>query len=109
MQARGGSERELYEEFARLNPDIHDTTHMRSWFRDQVLHPHETQHTFEEIQPLLAEGGFEIEATSFNHYKRMLPSGTLIGLERQCAQMSYKALRKGRFFPGFFVVWARRR
>jgi carbamoyltransferase len=108
LRARGADEPELFAEFARLNPELRDATHLRSWFRDQVLHPHETQHTFEEINQLLAENGFVIEATSLNRFKRLPSLTRLVGLERRYADRSYKALRRGRFSPGFFVVWARR-
>ena len=58
LQADGASDSELYDEFRKLNPDISDETHLLSWFRDQVLHPHETQHTYEEVQSLLVDEGF---------------------------------------------------
>ena len=57
LRATGRTSRELYARVPRLNPDISDATHLLSWFRDQVLHPHETQHTYEEIQELLAPRG----------------------------------------------------
>ena len=81
---------------------------MLSWFRDQVLHPHETQHSYEEIESLLREEGFVVERTSINDFKSMPPLDTLIRLEKQLERKSQLALSKGRrYFPGFFVVWAR--
>jgi hypothetical protein len=92
-----------------LNPDISDETHLRSWFRDQVLHPHETQHTYEEISDVLREEGCVIEATSFNRFKRLPSLAKVTQLERRCERTSLDALcKKGRYYPGFFVVWARR-
>jgi carbamoyltransferase len=109
LRADGASQDHLYEEFRQLNPNITDETHMLSWFRDQVLHPHESQHTFEEIQQLLAAEGFVVEATSINKFKRLPSVEKIIELERAFTAASEAALyRKRRYYPGFFVVWARR-
>jgi carbamoyltransferase len=108
LQAAGASDQELYDEFRRLNPNITDRTHMLSWFRDQVLHPFETQHTYSEIRDVLASVGFVVEATSINNYKRLAPADDLVELEKKCEQTSKAALyTKRRYYPGFFVVWAR--
>ena len=42
------SEKEKFDEYKKLHK-IKDEKKLYSWFRDQVLHPHETQHTFEEM------------------------------------------------------------
>jgi SAM-dependent methyltransferase len=109
IRAAGGSEEDQYREFARLNPNITDETHLTSWFRDQVLHPFETQHTFAEIAGLLEEEGFGIEATSINRFKRMPEMTKLFAMEKEYEALSERALnRRGKYFPGFFVVWARK-
>ena len=109
LRAKGVSEEQLYEEFSQLNPSITDETHMLSWFRDQVLHPHESQHTYEEIQGLLASEGFVVEATSINNFKRLPPLEKAIRLEQRFTAASQATLNhKRRYYPGFFVVWARR-
>jgi carbamoyltransferase len=108
--ARGGAdETQLYREFERLNPEISDTTHLLSWFRDQVLHPHETQHTYTEIEELLRSESFVVEATSINRFKQLPELAELSRMEHDLERASQAALyRKHRYFPGFFVVWARR-
>jgi len=109
MQKGGATEQELLDEFAELNPEITDETHMRSWFRDQVLHPHETQHSYEEIEALLREEGFRVERTSINSFGPMPSLEKLIALEKKLAETSKVALTRTRkYFPGFFVVWAKR-
>ena len=81
---------------------------MQSWFRDQVLHPHETQHTYEEIHALLKGEGLEIEATSLNNFKRLPRLEDAVALEKKCEEISRDALYgKRRYYPGFFSVWAR--
>lgn len=109
MQSKGASVDVLYDEFKRLNPSITDETHMLSWFRDQVLPPHETQHTYEEIEALLSDEGFVVESTSINGFKSMPSRDKLIEIEKRCEDISKKALyKKHRYYPGFFSVWARR-
>jgi carbamoyltransferase len=109
MKAAGAEEESMYREFARLNPDIKDSAHLNSWYRDQVHHPHETQHTFGEICKLLGGEGFTIEATSLNRFRTPMPSATQMEeTEKRCCEESEKALRAGRYYPGFFIVWARR-
>jgi len=108
LQAQGHSDAELFEEFKRLTPHITDETHLMSWFRDQVLHPHETQHTYEEIESLLAENGFQVLSASFNGFKKLPPRDEVIAMERRCEDISREALRRRRYYPGFFSVWAKR-
>ena len=109
LRNEGASESELYTEFGRLNPNISDETHLLSWFRDQVLHPHETQHTFEEIYRLLVSIGLVVERTSINKFQKWSSVDELFDLERQMERASKKALySENRYYPGFFVVWARK-
>ena len=46
-------ENALFEEYKKLDKRSSDETHLRSWFKDQVLHPKETQHTLAEILPII--------------------------------------------------------
>lgn len=96
LKRQGADERALLAAFGAMNPKITDTTHLESWFRDQVLHPHETQHTLDEVKGLLASSGFEIQSTSIR------------GDERDYEAKARRALGRGRYFPGFFTVLARR-
>ena len=59
LQNQGYSEERLLEEYAKIHTNLKDDIHIKSWFRDQVLHPHETLHTLEEIIPILDSEGFE--------------------------------------------------
>ncbi len=108
LRAAGAGERELFEAFAALTSDMDDKTHQVSWFRDQVLHPHETQHTHAEIAPLLEGLGFTVKASSLNGYRALPDAATLARLEAREASRSVRALARGRYRPGFFVIWAQR-
>jgi hypothetical protein len=49
MQKQGASEGAMLARYKELHSGLHDDTLLLSWFRDQVLHPHETQ---QEARPL---------------------------------------------------------
>ena len=53
----------------RYPPSVKDEVMLRSWFRDQVLHPHETQHTVEEVLPWIKAAGLEPRTTSVNEFR----------------------------------------
>jgi carbamoyltransferase len=108
MKAEGADHDTLRREFARLMPGLTDDIHLESWFRDQVLHPHETQHTYEEVAPVLVEAGFEIVGASFDGYKPAPDFAKTVALEATWGRKAERALAKGRYFPGYFVIWARR-
>ncbi len=103
----GGEEKAL-EEFRRLLRSRRDDEHLRSWFRDQVLHPRESQHTLRQVGGWLAAAGLELESTSINRFQPFADLEALYELELEYAGHSRRALRQGHFFPGFFTFLARR-
>lgn len=112
LKSQGADVEELYAEFCRLRgggDPPQDETYARSWFRDQVLHPHETQHTLKEILPLLDDLGFELESTSINRFGPMVERSRLFAEEELLEEAARTALEQGRYLPGFFVFMARRR
>jgi 2-polyprenyl-3-methyl-5-hydroxy-6-metoxy-1,4-benzoquinol methylase len=52
MKERGATEKEMLARYQEIHP-LKNETQLTSWFRDQVLHPHETQHTLAEMLPIL--------------------------------------------------------
>ena len=57
-----------YNLFKRMNKSMNNLEHNYSWFRDQVLHPHETQHTYEEVLGWFEDLDFKVVSTSINNY-----------------------------------------
>ena len=86
-----------------------DEEHLRSWFRDQVLHPQESQHTLRQVHGWLADVDFELMSTSINRFQPFDSLDALFAMEDGYAERSCQALVEGRFFPGFFTLLARRR
>ncbi len=108
MRAAGADEATMFEAYRRLHPYTADETHLRSWFRDQVLHPHETQHTLAELLPLLQELGLSLVATSLNGFAPIDDLPALLRAEQGQREIGERRLKEGRYFPGFFLVLARK-
>ncbi len=95
--------------FRRLATDwADDDEHLRSWFRDQVLHPQESQHTLRQVHAWLKDIGYRLESTSINRFQPFDDVEELYAMESSYAERSRQALAEGRFFPGFFTLLARR-
>jgi SAM-dependent methyltransferase len=109
LKAQGASEETMFAEYRRLHPELHDETLARSWFRDQVLHPHETQHTLAELMPLLASCEMELCATSINDYRPFDDVQELIELEPTFERLGSLSLHDGKYYPGFFFMLMRRK
>ena len=108
MKADGASEEALLDRYRQLHPSYTNETHLRSWFRDQVLHPHETQHTLAELLPVMAKCGMTLEATSINRFGPIDSIDAVVAQEKSYEGIAEERLREGKYFPGFFVVLARK-
>jgi 2-polyprenyl-3-methyl-5-hydroxy-6-metoxy-1,4-benzoquinol methylase len=96
--------------YRKLVGDDHDDTHVRSWFRDQVLHPQESTHTLESVMDWLEEDSFELVTTSIDRYQQTTDIEKLKTLEQGYEAISEQRNRvENIFFPGFFTVLARRK
>jgi len=86
-----------------------DPEHMRSWFRDQLLHPHETLHTLREVAQWCLRDRLEVISTSINGFQALVDLAALFELEKDYERRSHQAnVIEQRYFPGFFVVMAQR-
>jgi len=107
LREKGTAEAELIAEFGRLHPSVAgDDVLLRSWFRDQVLHPHETQHTLEEMWGVVEAAGGRIVAASINDFNPISDPRLLFKAEKGLARDAEEALKEGRYFPGFFYFLA---
>lgn len=106
MQDQGCSVELMFDEFRKLKFPLDDQVHLYSWFRDQVLHPHETQHSYEEISELLKSEGLKICSTSINKFKPITSNDSIIEKEKKLEKYARKQLEKKCYFPGFFTILA---
>jgi SAM-dependent methyltransferase len=102
------TEDELFAEYRRLHSKIDDETHALSWFRDQVLHPHETQHTAQEVAGIFATSGVRMINTSVNKFSPIGSPESLAETERQLEEVGRSRLLEGAYFPGFFTCTGRK-
>ncbi len=108
MKAAGAGEDEMLERFRELDNSAKDETHLMSWFRDQVLHPHETQHTLKEMVAVVEDCGMSLVSTSINRFQPFDSLEALYAQEQGYADIAAEKLAAGTYFPGFFVFLARK-
>ena len=74
------SNEQLYQEYKKLHTHLvcEDDTFLKSWFHDQVLRPHETQHTLSELLPVLKSENMQLKLTSINQFKQLSKRTTFI-------------------------------
>lgn len=109
MQAAGATEDEMFARYRQLHAQIDDETLLRSWFRDQVLHPRETQHTLQEMMPLVEAAGCELVATSINRFGPVGSLDALYAAEQDYEPIGRERLAANQYFTGFFVFLVRKR
>ena len=108
MKAAGATEDKMFARYRKLNPQLQDDVQARSWFRDQVLHPHETQHTLAEVLDVMAQSGMEMVSTSINRFEPIRSVAALLEQERSYRSIAQQRLKEDRYFPGFFLVLAKK-
>ena len=108
MKAAGACEDKMLERFRELSNSPKDETHLMSWFRDQVLHPYETQHTLKEMVAVAEDCGMTLESTSINRFQPINSVEDLYAQELDYADLAAERLAAGKYFPGFFVFLARK-
>ena len=93
----------------KMRKEINSDQHNYSWFRDQVLHPHETQHTLKEVCEWLKEFGFKLKTTSIGKYDSNSSLDKLFEKEITLSDYSYSMnFVKKEFYPGYFTVCAQK-
>ena len=106
----------LFQKYSELHSKLKDKTHLNSWFRDQIQHPHETQLSIKDIIEFLKELNFRIKCSSINKFKELKFSeeygydkhelNDLFSAEKNMEKIGLKALEEKRYYPGFFTFLA---
>ena len=89
--------------YKEIHP-LKDNKHQMSWFRDQVLHPHETQHTLDEVIKIYEINNYKFTGTSINNFEDNLDLEKLRIKEKKLLDVGIKRLDEKRYYPGFFIV-----
>ncbi len=90
--------------YKKIHKNIKDEQKLYSWFRDQVLHPHETQHTFEELIDVFKSCNYKIISTSINKFEKIEDIKKIISLEKKLYDVGMKKLEQNQYYPGFFIT-----
>jgi len=101
-------ERQGFEKWKRLFNSKKGKVFEFSWYRDQCLHPHETQWTLREVLNWMEKCGVTPLATSLNRFDSVTDWKTVCSRERDQLQIGYQKINEGIYFPGFFVIWGRK-
>jgi len=119
LEKKGFSEEEQIKEYSNFHSNLKDQVHLKSWFRDQVHHPHEQQFSLEQVVNHLRKKNFIITCTSINKFENLKFDDqdeynenelkNLFNLEKKYEQIGLNALDEKRYFPGFFTFFARKR
>jgi len=98
----------LFNEYKKLDRRSLDDIHLKSWFKDQVLHPLESQHTLSEISSIILPT-YEIISTSINKFNKIKSLSEIISKEKELYEYGVNQIKKKIYFPGFFVILAIRK
>jgi len=112
MANAGASEQAMLERYQELHSALTDKKQILSWFRDQVLHPHETQHTLAEVLPVLESAGCDLISTSINDFQPIKAAGgidAVLNMESALAEVGEQRLAQNNYYPGFYLFLAKKR
>mgnify|MGYP000536552106 CR=1 FL=1 len=81
------------DEYKKLDKRSSNEIHLKSWFKDQVLHPKETQHTLAEILPII-KSKYKIISTSLNKFEQIHNLEQIVEEEEKWFNSSLLKLKK---------------
>ncbi len=103
---RAAIEKEGFTLWKELHNKSSSQCFLRSWYRDQCLHPHETQWTLREILEWCRDSNIEPLRTSLNRFEEEPDWKKLVSEEVEQRELGYqRTYNEKKYFPGFFVIW----
>jgi ubiquinone/menaquinone biosynthesis C-methylase UbiE len=108
MKAAGLSDDEMFSKYVLLQTRKQDPLVLRSWFRDQVLHPHESHHTLKEVCTEMRKENCHFVSTSINDFSPTNDLAGLFELEKSCEALGRQKLSRNEYYAGFFTVLAQK-
>lgn len=109
LKGEGMSDDALFNEYKALHSSIKDEMLVYSWFRDQVLIPHETQHTLEMVCKTFDEIEIDLVSTSINGFNPIYSREDLFEQEKALEEIGQQKLADHEYYPGFFVALGKKR
>ncbi len=99
------NDKEKFEKYKSMHP-LKDSKHQLSWYKDQILHPHETHHDLKEIKDALKKNNYEFISTSINNFEKVKNINDIYEKEKLLHQYALKKIQKNQYYPGFFIIMA---
>ena len=96
-------EEESLKEYKKMH-NLKDELHLKSWFRDQVLHPHESLHGLEEVLNIFEKNDYEFVGTSINSFKQSDTIDEILKKEKELYEYGKRKIESKIYYPGFFIV-----
>ena len=103
LKKQGWPRDKLFAEFSKLRGSTLDALQDESWFEDQVLHPRESQHTLQQINPVFEQFGLYLHSTSINRFERFKKAEDLFASEILLKDIAEAKLLQRSYFSGFFT------
>lgn len=108
-QARTRIEDQAMARWQRLFGQQGDATFRQSWFRDQCLHPFESQWTLREVVGWLRAEGLTPLRASLDRFSPEPDWEALFTAEHEQEDLARQRIfEQETYFPGFFIVWSRK-
>jgi cyclopropane fatty-acyl-phospholipid synthase-like methyltransferase len=104
LKKQGLTNAQLYNKYKELDDRTIDMINSGSWFRDQVLHPHETRHTLKEICEVFDKCRVTLTSTSINNFESIKNLDELFEKEKDFYAIGQQKLREKQYYPGFYVA-----
>ena len=92
-----------FEEYKKIHK-LEDELHLKSWFRDQVLHPHESLHGLEEVLSIFKKNEYEFTGTSINSFKQNDTISEILRKEKDLYEYGKKKIQVKYIIQVFFIV-----
>jgi len=96
-------EEESLNEYKKIHK-LNDEIHQKSWFRDQVLHPHESLHDLKEVLGVFKKNDYQFIGTSINNFSQANTVNEILDKEKNLYDYGKKKIQNQIYYPGFFIV-----
>ena len=100
---QGLKEEDKLKLYKSMHP-LKDEKHQLSWFRDQVLHPHETQHVLKEVLEVFKKNDYNFIGTSINKFDKQESLTNIFNKEKKLYDYAFEKVKNNIYYPGFFIV-----
>ena len=96
-------ENESLKEYNKIHK-LEDELHLKSWFRDQVLHPHESLHSLEEVLNVFEKNGYNLQELRLIVLNKLPKLVKFLKKKKNCMNMGRKKLKTKYTIQAFLLL-----